>query len=270
MREPAVITLATADRLPHLHNQAAALQAYAPQARHVVVTMGAEFDPGCGDLHAHVARCEDGLPLSAARNLGVQLALAHGHDELVLLDVDCLPTPALIPGYQRALRLWTRALLCGPVSYLPQESAGQPWTELVGHRSPHPGRPDPSPGELVPSTDYDLFWSLSFACSASTWRELGGFSTDYVGYGGEDTDFARLARAAEIPLVWVGGADAVHQWHPTSSPPRQHLHDIVRNAEVFHRRWGEWPMLGWLRAFEAEGALRRTDRGWELAQPPNP
>lgn len=263
MADPAVITLATGSRLAHLRNQAAALRAYASEVRHVVVTMGPEFDPGCGDLHTHLPAPDGRLPLAAARNRGAELAMAHGHRELVLLDVDCLPTPALLPGYRRALGHRPGALLCGPVSYLPAETAGRDWRELVSHRAPHPARPDPPAGTLVDGGDHDLFWSLSFACTAETWRELGGFCTEYTGYGGEDTDFGRLARAAGIDLVWVGGADAVHQWHPTSSPPRQHLDDILVNARIFHRRWGEWPMRGWLAAFEREGLLRRTETGWE-------
>ncbi|OYN96341.1 sugar transferase [Enemella evansiae] len=268
MAEPAVLTLATRGRLAHLHNQAAALRAYAPAARHVVVTMGPEFDPGCGDLHAHLPAADGRLPLAAARNLAADLAMANGHRELVLLDVDCLPTPGLLPAYRRALAARPRALLCGPVSYLPAKTAGADWQQLVTHRAPHPARPDPPAGTLADGGDHDLFWSLSFACTAETWRELGGFCTEYAGYGGEDTDFGRLARAAGIDLVWVGGADAVHQWHPTSSPPWQHLDDILVNARIFHRRWGDWPMRGWLEAFEQAGALRRTGSGWEKTQSP--
>ncbi|WP_254552743.1 hypothetical protein [Kitasatospora sp. MMS16-BH015] len=36
----------------------------------------------------------------------------------------------------------------------------------------------------------------------------------------------------------------------------QHLDSILRNAAVFHHRWGWWPMEGWLRAFEDLGLAR--------------
>lgn len=270
MADPAVITLATRGRLAHLHNQAAALQAYAPETRQVVITMGERFDPGCGTLQEHLDADPRRLPLAAARNLGAQLAMAHGHTDLIFLDVDCLPTPNLVPAYQRAIRLRPRGLLCGPVTYLGEHTAGAPWQELVTYRDPHPARPDPPAETLLDTRDHDLFWSLSFTCSAATWLELGGFCTEYTGYGGEDTDFGRLARAAGIDLTWVGGADAVHQWHPVDSPPWQHLDDILRNAAIFHRRWGEWPMRGWLDAFTRAGALRRTENGWERVAPPDP
>ncbi|GMA21078.1 hypothetical protein GCM10025862_30990 [Arsenicicoccus piscis] len=105
---------------------------------------------------------------------------------------------------------------------------------------------------------------MSFAVTPRTWRRLGGFCEDYTGYGGEDTDLGFTARERGIDLVWVGGADAYHQHHPVSDPPREHVADIVRNATVFHQRWGVWPMEGWLAAFEREGLVVHTDGRWRL------
>ena len=90
---------------------------------------------------------------------------------------------------------------------------------------------------------------------AKLWRELGGFCEQYSGYGGEDRDFGQLAASRRITLTWVGGAWAYHQYHPSPDPPVQHLHDIIRNAAVFHRRWRWWPMSGWLHEFERRGLL---------------
>ena len=47
-----------------------------------------------------------------------------------------------------------------------------------------------------------------------------------------------------------------------SSPPWQHLDDILRNGAAFSERWGEWPMGGWLEAFAAAGAIERRGDGW--------
>ena len=194
-----------------------------------------------------------GLPLAAARNAGAAVTSA---DLLVFLDVDCIPCPELIERY-RWVAQQSGGLLAGPVGYLP-EAAGRPplsADELRRLAVPHPARPVPEYGVLVPESRYELFWSLSFAISRADYTALGGFCEDYVGYGGEDTDLAFTARRQGLPFSWVGGAWAWHQYHPVEDPPYGHLIDIVRNARVFQRRWGTWPMEGWLGAFAAGGLI---------------
>jgi hypothetical protein len=139
------------------------------------------------------------------------------------------------------------------VRYLGEEvdAAAIPVEELSG--PPHPARPNPIAGTSISSQDWQLFWSLSFAVSTMTWQRLGGFHEEYVGYGGEDTDLGYRAFRQGLPLRWLGGADAFHQYHKTQSPPVQHRDDIIDNATVFHRRWGFWPMQGWLDAFAELG-----------------
>ena len=121
---------------------------------------------------------------------------------------------------------------------------------------PHPARPAPADDEVLPNHDPDLFWSLSFALTPATWDRVGGFCEDYTGYGGEDTDFGWSAVAGGVDLWWAGGAWAFHQHHGPGGPPEQHLHDVVRNAGVFHDRHGSWPMQGWLDDFARQGLAR--------------
>ncbi|MCW2528513.1 MAG: putative sugar transferase [Pseudonocardiales bacterium] len=206
------------------------------------------------------------LPLARARNRGAEVALARGAELLIFLDVDCIPGPGLIWRYLDAVQLHAHsdALLCGPVTYLPPPPyGGYPIGALHTLADPHPARPVPPTGAVVAGGDYDLFWSLSFALSSRSWRAIGGFSERYEGYGGEDTDFAWTARDRGVGLSWVGGADAFHQYHPVSNPPVEHLDDILRNAATFQRRWGVWPMPGWLAAFEAQGLIEfDAEVGW--------
>lgn len=96
---------------------------------------------------------------------------------------------------------------------------------------------------------------------------FGGFDEAFTGYGGEDTDFAWNLREHGIDLLWVGGAHAYHQWHPVSSPPWEHLDDILRNAARFRDKWGEWPMQGWLDAFEEQGAIALIDGTYQRTTP---
>lgn len=249
----AVITIASG-RHEHLRRQRAGLAAgtRAPD-RHVVVSMG---DPELATvLGAPVVTLPAGerLPLAAARNAGAAHALAAGADLLVFLDVDCIPGRELVARYEETAA--DGALLCGPVTYLPP-ARDYPLSDLPRMTDPHPARPAPRPGECRTGGDHALFWSLSFATTAATWHTIGGFCEDYTGYGGEDTDFGQRARCAGVDLWWVGGAHAYHQHHPVQDPPVDHLDDILANATVFHRRWGWWPMTGWLDAFAADGLIR--------------
>lgn len=195
------------------------------------------------------------LPLAAARNAAARAALG---DVLVFLDVDCIPGSELVAAYREAVsqRDW---LFMGPVRYLPQGVVTADWDEadLIRAGTPHPARPAPARPGLHRTERYELFWSLSFAVRAATyWHRIGGFDESFVGYGGEDTDFAWSARKADVPLAWVAGAHSYHQDHPAHQPPVSHLEAVVHNARRCRAKWDRWPMEGWLRSFETMGLVR--------------
>jgi len=252
----------------HLRRQ---IQGLAQGARlpdsHVVVALGDrhvaevldEEDPSAALVDLDVT---EPIPIAQGRNAGAAAALRDSTELLVFLDVDCIPESGLIGRYQDAAAEpeHADALLCGPVTYLdPPGPHGYEMSEL--RRNPHPARPAPPDREVLTTTDYTLFWSLSFAVTAATWKRIGGFCERYRGYGGEDTDFAQSAACQRVPMRWVGGAHAFHQFHPTADPPIQHLDDILRNATIFHERWGWWPMPGWLAEFESRGLVARDAQG---------
>ncbi|HST39166.1 MAG TPA: galactosyltransferase-related protein [Conexibacter sp.] len=267
----ALITIA-AGRARHLERQCDGLRRGSAQPDlRIVVTMRPQDLPAyraaCGP-ETQFAPCAAGdgaaLPLAAARNAGADQALRAGAELLLFLDVDCIPAPRLVERYVAAATAAADrpALLCGPVAYLPPAPAGgYDLTALAAHSRPHPARPAPPDDELLRrGGDHRLFWSLSFAVTAGDWERIGGFAEEYVGYGAEDTDFGQRARVAGVDLCWVGGAWAHHQHHDSSSPPVEHLDEILANAARFRRRWGWWPMEGWLAAF-ADLGLARHDAG---------
>ncbi|MBS9375557.1 glycosyltransferase family 2 protein [Rhodococcus sp. B50] len=271
-----VITVA-AGRSTHLRRQ---LDGLARSTRvpdeHIVVAMGdpevAEVVAAAGSS-ARVVEIEADsgkLPVAAARNLGARTA---SPGLLVFLDVDCIPAPDLIERYAEAADRHPAALLNGPVTYLPEPGADGYDLERLGDSiDPHPARPFPPDGDIVLNDAHELFWSLSFAVRKLVWRRIGGFCTVYRGYGGEDTDFGQKAASAGVPMAWVGGAHAFHQYHPVSSPPVEHLDDILVNAALFHRRWGWWPMRGWLDEFERMGLVEydAAEERWIQVATPRP
>ena len=252
-----------AGRHAHLRRQQEGIAAgtLQPDVRVVVAMRAAEaqsYRRLCGGTAEVVALPGRGscLPLARARNAGAQRALARGAERLVFLDVDCIPSPALVARYVEVAT--DDAVSCGTVGYL----APDPPEDFAVAAIPHPARPAPRDDEVIAGGDHCLFWSLSFAITAAAWRRVGGFSETYIGYGAEDTDFGQRARAAGLDVHWVGGADAYHQHHPVSDPPVEHLDDILRNGAHFAARWGWWPMEGWLRAFAERGLIRPEGDGW--------
>jgi len=254
-------------RHDHLARQRASLaRSSVREIDHVVVAMDDPEVAAAAWCSAALPGSPLGLPLAAARNRGAEVALARGADTLVFLDVDCLAGDSLVEAYDDVVRDEPTTIWSGPVTYLdPPPADGYDLAALGDLDAPHSGRPAPRVGERLTGADPDLFWSLSFACSADAWLRTGGFCEDYVGYGGEDTDFARIVLDADLGLGWVGAPRAFHQWHPVSRPPVEHVDDIVRNAEIFRARWNSTPMLGWLEAFEERGLVRRDDDGrWHV------
>lgn len=230
-----------------------------------------------------VAATPGGLPLAAARNAGARAATEAGADRLVFLDVDCIPSAGLVARYAAVLGSRSPAstgvggrsddgpvVACGEVGYLPpvHDPSDYRRQDLARLSRPHPARPSLTIDEVRRARDVTLFWSLSFALTSADWDSVGGFCEDYVGYGGEDTDFGQRLRAGGGTMLWVGGATAYHQHHPSASPPVQHVAAIVANANRFQRRWGWFPMDGWLAAF-ADLGLAELDEDadqWRVVQ----
>ena len=216
------------------------------------------------------------MPTALARNLGAQVALEAGCDLLLFLDVDCVPLPEMLDRLLNAAdELGDDAVLNAAVTYLPANVrvSGLNPDQATGLRDPHPARPAPAVGQIQINDEHRLLWSLAFALTPNAWQRCGGFDAAYVGYGAEDTDFGMRAKRAGLRMAWVGGADALHQWHPSANPPTHHLLDIVRNSKLYRERWGVWPMEGWLDAFEKDGLIARsgdefviTEIGYERAR----
>ena len=208
----------------------------------------------------------DALPLAAARNCAA--ATATG-DVLIFLDVDCVPSPSLVMAYGLALQD-EDACLMGDVLYLPEgatDGAGAADLDAAGTR--HPSKPCGPETGTAPEPDYGELWGLSFALRAGTFARLGGLDERFVGYGAEETDFARKLEMGDVPLKRIGGARSYHQHHAVHTPPLHHFGDIVRNAETFRQKWGDWPMDYWLGQFERDGLIARQGASIDVLREPS-
>jgi GT2 family glycosyltransferase len=250
-------------RVEHLANLVDGLSRAdgAPGLELLVGWMGGD-DPGpaLGRARGFAARAipveGEELPLAGARNA---LAEAAAGGTLVFLDVDCVPARSLLATYAAALAE-RDALALGETRYLPRGFVPDGADERVLRRAgrPHPERVGlfPAPGEVRCDSRHELFWSLNFAVRRETFRAtIDGFDEAYRGYGIEDTDFAMRARRAGVPLAWVGGALAFHQFHPPTRLDPDGVPTLVENARRYRERWGEWPAVGWLEELAASGLV---------------
>lgn len=197
------------------------------------------------------------LPLSRARN---SVARAARGQVLIFLDIDCIPAPDVCCTYGRLAKSGA-GLLMGEVMYLPSGAAKGDWRikafDDVAER--HSDRPGPPTGPIARCADYRCFWSLNFAIHRSDWDQSGGFDERFTGYGGEDTDFGRQLDDRGIPISWVRGARVYHQYHQHCMPPIHHIPSILRNTEIFAKKWGHRTMEHWLSGFRMMGLVKEIN-----------
>ncbi|CAN5751398.1 glycosyltransferase [soil metagenome] len=192
------------------------------------------------------------IPYAQARNA---CAAAASSAHVAFIDADCIPGPAYAPSLAAALDE-VDALATGEVWYLPPDRPTdfEPGVlRTMGRAHPHRERP-PVQGWRA-SDHHEQVWGLHMAFRRTTFERLGGFDETYQGYAGEDTDLAFTARVAGVPVALVAGAEVFHQHHDVWEPPVQQLRATLANATIFRRKWGRWPMEGWLAELDELGFI---------------
>lgn len=255
MNHVSVVTLAKG-RADHLANlvRGLARQTLPPAELIVAVMQDERYDlPDAPFPVRQMHIVADALPLAAARNSAARAAVG---DVLVFLDMDCIPTPELVSDYAGFARDFD-GLLMGEVMYLPGGATSGDWSfdRFADVAVRHSDRRGPPPRGVEVCGDYRCFWSLNFAMRRATFLRAGGFDERYSGYGGEDTDFGKVLDQAGIPIAWIKGGLAYHQYHPHHMPPVHHLESVVRNAQLFEDKWGYRTMGHWLHAFRLMGLI---------------
>jgi N-acetylglucosaminyl-diphospho-decaprenol L-rhamnosyltransferase len=206
----------------------------------------------------------DPMPLAAARNAAAEAARG---EQLILLDVDCIPAAGLVERY--AATADAAGVRLGDVLYLPPggvERIDDAALDRMGVR--HPAKPELAEDEIRTTPSHGELWGLSFALSTADWRRAGGMDERYIGYGGEETDFAARLERAGVTMAWIGGARAYHQHHPIHIPPLQHFDAILRNARLFNATWGRWCMDYWLGQFAERGLIAIDDTALTVLRAP--
>ena len=256
----AVVTIAHG-RHDHLARAAASLAAPATRARplrrrrdgrpRLVAGRRRRPAPHGRPVAATRPACRSPRPATAARSARSRA----GPTCWSFLDVDCLAGPGLVAAYADAVATSRAPSGRGPVTYLPPaRPGGYDLAGLAGStRRTRPGPPRAAASAASTPTP-----TCSGRCPSRSrprhGAQLGGFYEDYVGYGGEDTDFGRVLLAAACG--WAGSARPAPSTSSTPRDParRRHLDDILRNAAIFARAGapGRW----------AAGSRRSSARAW--------
>lgn len=255
MAQSASIIIIVKERKMHLSNILRGIHMMdVPDSIHLdvnVIHMNEAADPAPSyfkhDFYSDTISSYAPLPLARARNYGAKCAKS---DNLIFLDVDCIPNSQFITDYMKALNDFPNAIFMGEVYYM-NKPLPQEWNEhtLTRYGTPHPKRTYLSFEDYKKETHYQRFWSLNFALKRDVFRNIRGFDEGFVGYGAEDTDFISTAEQLDIPLLWIKGATVYHQYHGENTLPLHHFDDIVRNAKTYHLKWNTWPMQKWLNKF---------------------
>ncbi|MFL1896388.1 glycosyltransferase family 2 protein [Aquimarina sp. 2-A2] len=185
----------------------------------------------------------EGLPISEARNLGVEAA---SFENLIFINIKCIPEANFIGTMIRHALLY-EGLIMGTPKYITQKIESDFDIETLGESSVyHPQRPEVY--DIKQEFNYQLFWSLCFTISKTQYTILNGFDTRFSGYGAEDLDFAFKARELNCPF-YLNDAIVYHQQYAFYALPLNNFDYVIKNSDLFYEKWGEWPMDSTLEKF---------------------
>ncbi|MDN5665000.1 MAG: glycosyltransferase [Psychrobacter sp.] len=268
----------------HLYNLLASLAQGSVRPREVVIVNDDAEAERLADYNLNIIKIAtttatehgvaDSMSFDIGRNRNLGAARAS-YETMVFLDVDCIVAYDFIDGLYDKLQTYPDALLMGQPRYLTRPLTDDEGSQLQQGKlaadaldklsvfNPYRDnftqhRNDNVDANIKKTQDYGAFWSLCFAIMRHQFERIGGFDTDYVGYGAEDTDFAFMARALDIDFYLTNDV-VYHQQHSVYRPPLNHLDSIVINANRFYDKWQHWPMAGWLVAFTQLGLIDWQD-----------
>jgi GT2 family glycosyltransferase len=130
------------------------------------------------------------LGVGGSMNIGAKLAIKHGAEVLVFLSNDVIVSSDFMPGIFNALAKDKNILIGGELIYW---DGGWNKIEIEGKK------------HIIP---YLNGWLL--ACTASIWRNLGGFDLLYGKYTYEDIDLSTKALSLGYNLVALNNPGLKH------------------------------------------------------------
>jgi glycosyltransferase involved in cell wall biosynthesis len=177
--------------------------------------------------------------LAQARNMGIMHALGQ---QLIICDCDTVPAPNFVAEHQRSLDSVNVGLrkrisienserLCFSRKLPPydelQKFVYSDDERVVGMRS-HEWRAFLANMTLDP---WRLCWGCNFSCPVEWARHIGGFDESFVGWGGEDEDFAHRLYRMHVPFKPLPDCYVYHLDH--------HKRTTQSASEVYYRKMND-------------------------------
>lgn len=148
-------------------------------------------------------------------NLGLDVALAHQADYILILDQNTVLAPAALETFLALASKNERLGLANPKTYFVQENQQAPYRLLYAGSWAHHlpveqklrGVNQPDTGQYDDPCQVDYVWGHALFMRAETLRQIGLFDEDFYMYY-EDLDLARRAREAGYEVWYTPNTQA--------------------------------------------------------------
>jgi len=200
-----------------------------------------------GNAAVEFLRLDRNLGYAGGMNRGIERALAHGVDVVLLLNNDTTVRPGFLGPIAAALAapaaaIATPRILCADERTIWSVGERVFYPLLVARRGR--GRPD-GPEFDVPRR-INCVTGCAMAVRREVFAKIGLLDEAYFAYV-EEIDFCKRARDAGFGFVYVPGSVVIHREAGVlgeASPAQVHLK--ARNRAWFHRKHGPallWPVV---------------------------
>lgn len=174
------------------------------------------------------------LCVSRSRNRGAEMAEG---DYLVLIDGDMLLNPEAVAAYREHARSENTAIIgyYGNVPGRVSRSVLQPERQVnyLDKRLILYSRQGVSPLPALRQLPHEYGWSANFGVRREDYLAVGGFDERFLGWGGEDPQFALDLVAHGCELHYALDVWAEHQIHPRFTP--FHAQAFAGKAFLLHQ-----------------------------------
>ncbi|MCW8092739.1 glycosyltransferase family 2 protein [Alteromonas sp. ASW11-130] len=190
----------------------------------------------------HKFESTGGLEIARARNKGLSAATSS---HCLYLNVESVISPLLLEQFAKT---WTeRCVLTTKVFCVEKTLLDSPFAEIEAnyHRVGCIGEHKTFSVNNNPSM---------FFIAKRDVDSIGGFDENYSGFGINDEDFYQTCLKAGLVMEKVDTITFIPNREHYQCPIN-HLVDFVRNAELFHQKWGHYPCRDVLSRFADLGLI---------------